>query len=471
MRRFLLACLIGGAVVHSAGAQGAAPTGRCKLNFESDRVTSIQLPSKQYNSFLAGGVVARCPNQKMVLKSDSLEVYGDEGRYFFVGHVDYVEPRLALKSDFLTYFQKEERLLAFLNVDAKLPSGSTLKGNSLEFWRSIPKIRPKQRGVSVGRPTIALVEKDTQGKSQDTVNVTGNTVWLEGDSVVAAQGEVVVVRPQLTATGDSLFLDTGTGLARMMRKPRIVGKKGRPFTLVGETIDLLSRRRKIERVLAKNAAETVSEDLKLNSDTIDLRVTNDLLQRAIVWGKSRAHAASPQQTIVADSIDVLMPAQQLREMHALRNAVAEGVPDTSKFRTTEKDRLTGDTIIAYFDTVPAKDTAAKPRIRMLVAIGHATSLQHLAAQDTACHLPAINYVKGRQIIVHFDSATVRNVEVKDSTAAGVYIEPDANCTAKAPTADAARSGQAPQGSKPPGNAPVPPPTTPTTVPAIPPRRP
>jgi hypothetical protein len=256
----------------------------------------------------------------------------------------------------------------------------------------------------------------------------------------------------------------------MMRKPRIVGKKGRPFTLVGETIDLLSRRRKIERVLAKNAAETVSEDLKLNSDTIDLRVTDDLLPRAIVWGKSRAHATSPQQTNVADSIEVLMPAQRLREMHALRNAVAEGVPDTTKFRTTEKDRLTGDTIIAYFDTVPAKDTAAKPRIKMLVAIGHATSYQHLATQDTSCHLPTINYVKGRQIIVHFDTVGVRNVEVKDSTATGVYIEPDAHCGAKAPAATPP-AGQTPPGSKPPANAPAIPPTTPTTVPAIPPRRP
>jgi hypothetical protein len=75
-----------------------------------------------------------------------------------------------------------------------------------------------------------------------------------------------------------------------MRKPKMVGTKGRPFTLVGETIDLLSKRRKLERVLSKTAAEATSEDLNLKSDTIDMRVTDDLLQRATAWGKGRAHA-------------------------------------------------------------------------------------------------------------------------------------------------------------------------------------
>ena len=63
-----------------------------------------------------------------MLRSDSLEYYGDEGRAYFIGNVDYTEPRLTLKSEFLTYFQREERILATLNVDAKLPSGSNLEG-------------------------------------------------------------------------------------------------------------------------------------------------------------------------------------------------------------------------------------------------------------------------------------------------------------------------------------------------------
>jgi hypothetical protein len=473
MLRYALAASL--AVSFTAHAQAAAPPkGRCQFQFDNTpntTLTTLQLPSKQYNSFLGNGVVARCPSQKILLKSDSLESYGDEGRFFFIGHVDYKEPRLSLKADFLTYFQRDERLLAFSNVDATLPSGSQLKGSSLEFWRAIPKVRPKQHAVSIGRPTITIIEKDPQGKPQPPVTVTGNTVWMEGDSVVAASGEVVVVRPELTATGDSLYLDNGSGFLRLMRKPKMVGTKGRPFTLVGETLDLMSRQKKLNRVLSKTGAEATSEDLNLKSDTIDMRVTDDLLQRATAWGKGRAHAMSPQQNIIADSIDVIMPKQRVREMHAIRGAVAEGSPDTAKFHATpeQKDRLMGDTIIAYFDSIPANDTVTKPRIRLLVAIGHASSLQHLPPQDTTLRTPAINYVCGKRITVTFDSAKVKNVKVEDSDppCGGMYVEPDSSHKAppgsKPPTTPA---GTPPAGGTPP-RSPAPTPTTP----AIPAKRP
>ena len=111
-----------------AGAQiGPAPSGRCALDLSFDRPgLAIKLPSGQRNIYVGGNVVARCAAQRLVLRSDSLEYYGDEGRAFFIGRVDYTEPRLTLKSDFLTYFQREERILASSNVDAKLPSGSNL---------------------------------------------------------------------------------------------------------------------------------------------------------------------------------------------------------------------------------------------------------------------------------------------------------------------------------------------------------
>jgi hypothetical protein len=451
-------------------AQAApAPTGRCKLQFTAERaLNSFKLPSGQYNIFTGGNVVARCPAQGLVLRSDSLESYGDEGRIVFIGHADYSEPRLKLKADNLTYFQREERLLALQNVDAKLPTGSTLRGPQVDFLRAVPKVRAQQSATAIGRPTVTLVERDSQGRAQPPVRVTGNNVYMQGDSIVSAVGEVVVVRPELTATGDSLYVNGGTGLLRIMRRPKITGTKGRPFTLEGETIDLLSRRRKLERVLAKNSAVANSEDLNLRSDTIDLRVTDDLLQRAIAWGGGRARATSVSQSILADSIDVSMPAQRVREMHALRGASAEGAPDTTKFRTTEKDRLTGDTIIAHFDTVPAKDTARRPRIRELEAIGHATSLQHLPPRDTSLHIPAVNYVRGRLITVTFDSAKVSTVVVKDQDqAGGIYIEPNPDST-KTPRPTPPTT---PPAAPPPGTPPATPPSGAVLAPAPTPKRP
>jgi lipopolysaccharide export system protein LptA len=451
MTRVRVAALIALALLPVvAGAQAKAPSGRCAFDVKAERQGRIiKLPSGQINGFTAGNVVATCKAQGLVLKSDSLESYGDEGRIVFIGHVDYAEPRLKLKSDLLTYFQREERILATGNVVARLPSGSTIKGPQLEFLRAIPKVRAQQ-ATATSRPTITLVEKDAQGKEQPPVNITGNTVWMQGDTVVASSGNVVVVRPELTATGDSLYADAGTGLLRIMRQPKITGTKGRPFTLVGETIDLLTKKKKLDRVLSKNAAEARSEDLTLTADSIDMRIDNDLLQRAFAWGKGRAHATSQTQSIVADSIDVLMPGQRVREMRALRAASAEGAPDTVKFRTTEKDRITGDTILAHFDTLPSPDTTKKLLMRELIATGvpntPATSLQHLPPRDTSLCVPAINYIRGHVIRATFVAGKVDKVTAADSVpGGGVYIEPKPDSSAHGcrPALAAAASTTAP----------------------------
>ncbi len=464
MRAAALALLL--LAASALGAQNApAPAGRCKLVYVADHsLKTDKLPSGQFNAFTGGNVVARCPAQGLVLKSDSLESYGDEGRIVFIGRVDYSEPRLKLKSEQLTYFQRDERVVATQNVNARLPSGSTLRGPQLEFFRAVPRIRPQQSAIAAGRPTIDVVERDPQGRAQPPVTVTANVVYLQGDSIVIGQGQVVVVRPELTATGDSLYLDSGSGLLRIMRQPRIVGTKDRPFTLVGETIDLLSRQRKLNRVISKNAAEAVSQDLKLQSDSIDMRVANDRLQRAVAWGKSRAHATSATQSLVSDSIDVSMPNQRVREMHAVRRASAEATPDTLKFRATEKDRLTGDTIVARFDTMPAPahDTSNTPHIRELVAMGNATSLQHLPPRDTTLCRPAINYVRGRVITVTFDSSQVSKVTViNEDKAGGLYLEPNPDSTATCRRTKGAiatkPAASAPPPTPPPASVPIAPP--------------
>ena len=458
MNRLALASLALLLAAVPAGAQiGPAPSGRCALDLTFDRAgTTIRLPSGQRNYFVGGNVIARCPAQRIVLRSDSLEYYGDEGRAFFIGRVDYTEPRLTLRSDFLNYFQREERILASSNVDATLPSGSNLKGPTLEFWRALPGIR-QQHATAVGRPTISIVERDSAGRPQPPVTVTGNSVWLVGDSIVASSGQVVVVRPELNASGDSLYLDAGTGLLRLMRTPRVVGRRGRPYTLVGETIDVLTRQRKLERVLAKSKAEATSQDLNLKSDTIDLRIVNDSMNRAVAWGASRARAVSASQSIVADSIDVLMPGQRLREMHAVGDAVAEGAPDSTRFRTRERDRLTGDTIVAHFDTAasPVRDTTSKPRIRLLVSNGDATSLQHLPPRDTTLRSPAVVYVVGRAIDVTFDSGAVRRVRVRDdSLSSGLYLEPERPDSTRRARPTAAAAPGTTRGSGAPGPAPT-----------------
>jgi len=457
-----LAMLIA-ASVHSDAQVGSPRGSRCRFTFTATRpVLALQQPSGQYNVWAGGDVVSNCRAKGLVVTADSLEYYGDEGRTVLIGRANYRDRRLRLTSTTLTYFEPDERILAVENVVGTLPTGSTIRGPQLEFLRAVPLIRPQQLATAIGRPTISLVERDAQGRAQPPVRITGNTVWMVGDSIVAASGSVVVVRPQLTATGDSLYADAGQGLLRIMRTPRIVGTRGRPFTLTGETIDLLTRRRKLERVLAKSNAEAQSEELNLKSDTIDMRVTDDLLQRAIVWGKGRAFATSPSQSVTADSIDVLLPLQRVRQLNAVRGAVAMGTPDTAGVVTTERDRLTGDTIIAYFDSIPARDTVSRPRIRLLRSLGSATSLRHVAPGDTTLCAPRILYTRGRTIDVQFTAGVVDTVEVLDRVqlASGALLDPQPD-SANLCSVLRARPAPAAPGTV----APAPP--TPAPAPAVP----
>lgn len=448
----------------------AAPTlvwaqGTQVCTWRADRQTNFQLPSGQSNSFLGGNVLMRCPTKEITLRSDSLESYGDEGRVFVIGDVHYSEPRLDVDSDFLTYYQRDERIVANGNVLARLPNGSTLRGPVAEYLRATPATRLDPRLHATGRPTITLVQRDSLGQPTPPATVVANNVTMVGDSLVYAGGRVVVTREDVIARADSMNLDSQREITVLMRGPSIEGRRDRPFTLSGARIELTGADRELRRVLSMGTARAVSEDMALASDTIDLRVAEDLLQRAIAWGPSRAHASSASQVIVADSIDVDMPGQRVRVMFAVRDAIAEGRPDSSRFQADTLDWMRGDTIIARFDTLAAGDTTQSARLDELVAVGNARSYYHLAPADTAMRRPAINYVIGREIVVDFEDQSVVRVTVVDR-ASGVYLEP----VAEAPRADTTAAGRgaepgAGQGAAPasrpaptPGARPVAPPT-------------
>jgi len=441
---------VGSVILSSAAglvmaSAAAAQTTAC--NSEQDRQVSIKLPSGEYNNFIGGGIVVRCPAKKITLRADSAEIYGDEHRIFFVGHVHYVEPRLDLSSDFLTYYQLEERILALGNVDGRLPTGSTLRGPQVDYRRVAPRIRTRAQTLAVGRPTVTIVQRDTSGKEQPPIDVVANTIFMDGDSLIYGSGAVQITRPELNATSDSSFINTGTEMMQLMRNPIVNGTRGRPFRLVGVSIDLFSRNRKLQRVIARARAQANSRDLTLTADTIDLRVKQDSLERAFAWGKSRAHAVSSTQNMIADSLDVQMPGQRLREVHALHKAFAEGRADSIAFHADTTKWLRGDTIVAYFDSLPSVDTSKGPAIRKLVSKDSAEAYYHLAPQDTSLHRPAINYVKGRMITIDFEEQKVAQIAVEGKVT-GIYVEPSADTTrartnTKSPARPAARPAQRP----------------------------
>ncbi len=404
-----------------------APTGQCDLlltpNSDSTHFTSQKLPSGEYNNFVGGGITGHCPLQQITLIADSAEWFGDLHMWHLVGHVHYTEPRITMDSDVATYFLTDEHLLSEGNVHTLLPSGTTLVGPRVEYYRAAPKIRTVAHMIAPGRPTINVIEKEATGKQSEPTIVVANTVVMDGDSLVFASQNVVITRTDVIATGDTATMNSQTQFARLMKSPKIVSRGKKQFILYGEVIDLFGQNHSLERVLSKGKAKSISDSATMTADTIDFRMDAGLLQRAYAWGKSRAHAVNPVYDVLSDSIDLRMPGQRTREIRAVRKAYAQSLPDTAKLHTKEKDWMRGDTITAHFDSVQAPgDTSSQPQMRQLIAQGSAQSFYQLAARDSGVVGPAINYVKGRDISIAFANRVVQTVDIVEK-AEGVYLEP------------------------------------------------
>jgi len=451
------------------------PSRPTPCGFKSDRLASDSVPGIGQVTFWGGNVEIRCPQRNIVLRGDSAEHYPDHDQ--LVGHASADEPRFHVTSDFLNYFPNDERVVAAGNVHAKTASGSTLVGPQAEYKRIIPKIRPREQMSAVARPTITVVQRDSTGKLAPPLTVISDHVFMDGDSLIYGGGRVEITRPAdnlkdtaLTATGDSAFIDQGKETMRLMRNPKVVGKRDHPFTLTGTLIDLYSTNKKLTRVLSRANAKAVSDSMTLTSDTIDLRVKNDLLDHAFAWSLvNRAKVVSPSQNMIADSLDVTMPAQRIQRVRALRRAFAQGRPDTTKYKIAAPDTtdwLRGDTIVAHFDTTARapRDTSKAPRIQELVARGNASSLYHVAPSDTNEHRASLSYVTARDITIAFnDSNKVATVTTVDSVT-GVFIEAKADTTPRPKGASATPSKAGTQQKTPPATPPKTPAKPPSSSP-------
>ncbi len=528
MRWFRPALLVSAIVIAGASpgvvhAQARAAGSGCDIELrpanDSTRLTSTSSsPNGPRTVFVGGRVEARCLNQDVRLLADSAEWYQQAQVLYLIGNVRYTEPRVRVSSSLMNYFQADERLVATGNVEATLPSGSVMRGPEATYYRGIPRVR-LARLIATQRPRLWITQRDSVGKSTEPVQITANQITTENDSLVFAGGKVEITRSDLDARSDSAFLDSGNELARLMTAPVIIGKGERGYKLRGKQVELYTRNRLVQRVLAQGEARATSGDLLLTADTIDLRVDGNRAQAAYVWGKSRARAISPDRDLIADSLAVRMPNQRLREVRAFRNAVATTIPDTATVRTAEKDWLKGDTIYSFFDSTArpiapppaarraaaaqpvvaaalpgapasrsargraraadtvsksvvtaattdssaATDTTDKPRLRELQAIGHASARYQLPVQGSPPERPGINYSRGNRITVIMDSAGVSGVQI-DEDAVGLYLEPLPEAPAAA-TADSTSSRPKPKPPVPPATPAIPS-TRPAAKPAL-----
>ncbi|CAN5671973.1 hypothetical protein BH23GEM1_BH23GEM1_11960 [soil metagenome] len=428
-----------------AGAQ-ALPN--CDYIFQNTPATTanlVQQPSGQSLMILGRGVIVSCAGQNNRISSDSAQFNEDTGTLLLIGNVHYTEPQITITSQRMTYFRGEDRLNAEGSVVATMSSGSVMRAPAADYYRAVVG-RPVSRTVATGRPQLSLVEPGAGGATAEPVVVLADQIVLVGDSLVYASRRVDITRTSVHATSDSAFVDSESEFVRLMRSPVVTGRGERPFTLRGGVIDLFSRERQLERVLATPSGHVLSGDLELLADSIDLRLVNEQLEQAYAWGPGRARATSPDRDITADSIYVRTPNQRLREMHAVGEAFANSIADTATVTSNERDWISGDTIIARFDSAAAGDTTrAVPR--ELIASGSARSFYQFANPEGVRDRPTMNYVRGRVITIAFADGEVSTVTVVDQ-ASGVYLEAQ-SLTAVPPAAPAGASGQSPPRTTPP----------------------
>ena len=434
MTRTGILALLALALVPLAAREGAAQqdinrvAGRCEiLDFPNNppvtRVNIVADPTTgQRNLFAGGGVYAVCRGKDITIRADSAESYGSADVHYLIGNVRYREPKVSLDADRMTYYKREERLVAEGNVRVVSSDSSVMTGPRAEYFRAAPPIRTVSRLEATNEPVFDIVTRDSAGREPTKSQLVADHVTSVGDSLFYAGGEVRLTRPDLVARGDSATVDKGTHFARLMRDPVVEGTGERGFTLRGEEIDIFSNaQRQLERVLSKDSASVVSADVNLVADTVDLRVANDRLQRAYAWGPTRARASSPERDIFADSIDVQMPNQKIREVWAIGQAYAETRPDTTRLISEERDWIRGDTLVARFDTAATRDTTSGSRPRELVANGNASSFYQVPSSRGKAEKPGINYVRGRLITAAFRQGQIQTVTVVDR-ATGVYLE-------------------------------------------------
>lgn len=424
-------CMAPDAVAQRPGPQ---PGSKCIIQFQGStagttRSNLIKLPSGKYNLYVGGGFVGNCQGQDVTLKSDSAEYYGDQSLMYLIANVHYADQRARVDADHMTYWMDEEHIRAEGNVHAVMASGTVMDGPVADYYRAVKPIRTQAILVSTGRPKLKVVQQDSiTHKPSDTVDVVADRITSVADSLVYAGGDVRITRPELFATGDSAFMDQGSGTARLMRKPTVEARRSRPFTLTGGVIDVFSKNRLVNRVVATPNGHATSQDLQLYADSVDLRVRNNELERAMAWGKTRAHALSPDRDILADSIDALLPNQRIHQIRAVGNAYATSIADTATVKTSDRDWMRGDTLIATFDTVARGDTSRTPPVKTILAREHARAYYHVKNAKEKDR-PGVNYVTGRAIDINFLNGGVDTVKVHDQ-ASGVYVEA-ADTTVKA----------------------------------------
>lgn len=460
MRGLLVLTLLT-ATAAAAKAQRPAPPAQapraCVVLIDSTgrEMVGNKLPTGQYQVFAGGGVLGHCENDPATrMDADSFAWYADRSQLDLIGRVHFQDTTAMLTADRATYWTRQERLNAEGHVYTQnLRSRSNLRGPNLDYRRASPGVRDTAEMYATARPTIrfyssrdtartgaAAGERATADSAEPFV-VVADRSRMKGNDQMWGGGNVTVDRSDLAARGDSAMLDLAADRGLLLGghgiAPVVTGKGDKEYRLTGVRLTFgLSEKHDLRRVLASGEADARGPDWHLRADTMDFALDSGKIQRTLAWGHTRRpDAVSNTYTIVADSLDILMPAQVVRDVWAFRSARATTRSDST---VVEDDWMTGDTLHAVFlppdtaragsavtrDSGAVRDSGAtrKQRLERLHSFGHARALYHVTDDAKPTERPGVNYNRGARIAIRMRNGKVNTVDVV-GLVDGVYLEP------------------------------------------------
>ncbi len=337
----------------------------CRLILEpttdSTESVSVEVEQDTYVTHVRGGLRWTCGSARMV--ADSAVRYEGDGRLEMIGSVDYADSARTLLAERVTYYEREDRIVARDDVRlTRRATGSRLEGPRVEFLRvSGDEVR---RTVATGRPRMWLRRDTASADTAPPVRIDGDRIVLLGEEEARVEGNVVIRRRDVEARSDSAVFrpEDETGVLR--GSPEVTGETWR---LTGRTIRMRFEDDELREVVTEEDGHAVGDDFELFAPRIRARTAGGAVERIWAYGEERPVAFSPPYRLTADSLDVAFVAGDIDRVRAVRDADAVEVGDDrpedprASIPLTAGDRswVAADTITLEFaSAVPPSDSVA-----------------------------------------------------------------------------------------------------------------
>lgn len=398
----------------------------------------VRTPEGDIRWDVGGGVEANCGSKW--LRADSASYFEKRGVLYLFGNVEYTDEERKLVAERATYYEEGEWVRSEGNVRLTDADGrSTLEGPVLDYFPATED-RPVERIFAPERPHLTFYPEAAGEPEAEPFEVDADRMHIYGDSLIAAAGEVVAVRADLTAAADSMDLDLGRDELWLLGGPSVTANDMR---LEGDSIWGLLEEGTIRAMEAWPNGRARGRELELAAPLLRLFLDSGEVVRVVaspgdpertgaVDSPGRAPWASSESRdyrLVADSVDIQRPGGRLDRVIAVGRAHAQTLePIVPGDSLLGSDWLEGDTIVGHFSTREAAEEAEEgAELTRLVAVGGARALYHLRedredGSGRGTNHPAVNYVIGKIITLWLEAGEVRDARVV-GPARGLYLEP------------------------------------------------